>query len=120
MDKPKYSYKYRPAYGKDLFLIELWGLYDAKEAVQDILIALEEIKPEIGKTHDLWQNDEVIIQVNSMWGDFEISVDNWGGIFIMNEYDQSCIETIHDILYCNPNFESLKVDYDEYKERNED
>jgi hypothetical protein len=114
MEETKYSYKFRPAYGQTWYIIEFYRGSDHEDMIKDLLEALSEINPSLMDTMDLWMNDEVVLKMGSSWGSFDISKDGWGGVFIMNEHDQSCIETIHDILYCNPNYESLKVDPSEY------
>ncbi len=48
-------------------------------------------------------------------GEFTISKDNWGFVFIMAENNQECVSKINSILEVAENFEKVKVDFEKYK-----
>jgi len=114
MGTAKYTYKFRPGYGTKNYLIELEN-GPSDEFKDDLLDAISEIKPKLDKTLPLWVNDEIVWKYQSLVGEFEISRDVWDLIFVMNFEDDSSIQTIHEILKKNNKFESLDVNPEDYK-----
>ncbi len=73
------------------------------------------MNPTLEKVVNLWMNDETIFIVHSDMGDFEISKDCRGGVFIMNVSNQAAIDKIHELLKSHEGFDSLDVDPEDYK-----
>ena len=110
-----YSYRFRPGYGSDKFLIEFVKGVEKETFLTDLKEALSQIEIEIGEVEDLWMNDEVLLHVNSSEGKFLLSKDVWNCAFIMADVNQKCVTTINQILCKNDQFKSEEVGYSEYK-----
>ncbi|MCP4443555.1 MAG: hypothetical protein GY810_32025 [Aureispira sp.] len=114
-----YIYRYRPGYGSNELLIEFYKGPEKEAFIPDLLSALEEIKPVITGTHDLWMNDEVMMTVDSAIGRFTLSKDIWDLAFIMADTNQKGLEKIDQLLSKHPDFEKEEVNFDDYKKVND-
>lgn len=110
-----YSYKLRPAYGSKKYLIEFGRGTEKESFIPDLIENLKTLNCQIEYTLDLWMNSEIIIQVKSDSGSFELSKDIWDLIFIMAEENQELILKIDGILSENPLYEKESVNFNDYK-----
>jgi len=117
LSKP-YKYQFRPAYGSSELLFEFFASGD-DEFVKTLLSTLQGINPKIDSTEDLWMNDEVLLNISSEKGTFELSKDVWGFVFIMAKNNQSCLQWIDEVLRKSDRFEKEKVDFEKFKKAKE-
>ena len=110
----RHRYKFRPEYGSEKLLIEFVD-GDDPNFVSDLVKALDEINPKINDIYDLWVNDEMTFEVTSKIGEFTLSKSIWGYAFIENGENQEGLKRINSILKADERFESIKVDYDQYR-----
>lgn len=110
-----YKYKLRPAYKTSELLIEFFIKSANDEFFGSFYSALSSLNLEQQSVTDLWMNDEVVIDLNSDQGSFEISIDVWDGVFIMSPNNQNVIIKIDEILSEHIEFTKLQVDFSEYK-----
>ena len=97
-------------------LIEFSIDADDVHFVPCVLDAIQEIKPFIDKLHDLWMNDEIMMELTCDIGAFSFSKDIWGFAFITCTPDnQICLKNIDAILEINPQFQKLVTNFDDYK-----
>ena len=112
----KYEYRFRPGYNSDSLMLEFSINDDLnKQFIIDFLETIKEIEPKLTSSEDLWMNDTLIHIFESNLGQFEISIDIWGGIFISSEENQNCLNKINKILESNDNFIKIEVNYEDYK-----
>lgn len=116
MSPLNFFYRYRPGYGSTNYLIEI-NLPGDEESFKLILTTLENIKPSIVEITDLWQNDEILFLIKSNEGEFIISKDIWGFVFIMAENNQQVLTIIDSILSESPLFTKEEVDPTDYQLR---
>ena len=109
------KFKLRPAYRSKELLIEFTSGPEKHNFLSVLEAALSPIKAVITNSKDLWMNDEILYEVNSNLGIYQISMDNWGFAFIMSEDNQKLIREIDSILNENPAFEKEKVNFKEYE-----
>ncbi len=110
-----YKYHFRPEYGSEKLLIEIFNSLEKEEFLSDFLDAIKILKPKVVDLEDLWMNDEILINVNSEMGEFILSKDTWGFVFLMSENNQECLFRINSILEITENFEKVEVDFEDYK-----
>jgi hypothetical protein len=110
-----YKYKLRPGYQSKQLLIEFVLKAVDDEFLECFYQTLEPIHPQQIKVTDLWMNDEVMIMFESDLGGFEMSIDNYGDVFIMAPINQAVIIKIDELISSHDAFEKLEVDMDEYK-----
>ncbi|MCS4240161.1 hypothetical protein M2306_001782 [Myroides gitamensis] len=110
-----YKYHFRPGYGSEKLLIEIFIGLEKEEFLSDLLDAIKILKPEVIDFEDLWMNDEISINVNSEMGEFIVSKDTWGFVFLMSENNQECLFLINSILEIAENFEKVEIDFENYK-----
>ena len=115
MKRNKYTYKYRPEYGSDNYLLEFNIGPDNKIFISDLTNSLIEIKPTFEIVDELFVFDEIHMEMKSEIGLFDLWIDSWGLSFIMSEENQEGIKIINSILSKNMNFESIEVDKESYK-----
>ncbi|WP_353103310.1 hypothetical protein [Myroides odoratus] len=110
-----YKYHFRPGYGSEKLLIKIFNSLEKEEFLSDLLDAIKILKPEVIDFEDLWMNDEISINVNSEMGEFILSKDTWGFVFLMSENNQECLFQINSILEIAENFEKVEIDLENYK-----
>ncbi|MGQ8867690.1 hypothetical protein [Myroides sp. TSA_177.3] len=110
-----YKYHFRPEYGSEKLLIEIFDGLEKEEFLSDFLDAIKILKPKVVDFEDLWMNEEILINVNSEMGEFILSKDTWGFVFLMSENNQECLFRINSILEITENFEKVEVDFEDYK-----
>ena len=111
-----YPYKYRPEYGSSNLLIEFSIDHDDAEFLPCLINAITEINPIIDSLHDLWMNDEIMIELKSNTGEFTFSKDVWGFVFITcSPENQPCLKRIDKILNTQTRFQKLETNFDDYK-----
>lgn len=110
-----YKYNYRPGYGSEDLLIEIYSGPEQKDFFSHLLAALNCLNIQIKKINDLWINNEVLISVKSDFGNFLISKDIYDLVFIISENNPSCLEKIDTVLHDNPMFEKVFVNFEDYK-----
>ncbi len=110
----EYKYKVRPGYGSTELLIEF--LPDKADEVffGCIFRALEAIRVTPVDVVDLWMNDEIIWNMKSDAGEFELSKDIWDMVFIMADNNQAVIEIIDSLLEKDGCFIKEEVDFNNY------
>jgi hypothetical protein len=60
------------------------------------------------------QNDEMIYKMQSKFGEFELSSDNYGCIFIMAADNQPAIESLGTLFSDSNSFQFEAVDFAQY------
>lgn len=110
MDQPTYSYRYRPAFGGGSYMIEFMRGDEREELLGDVLTAISVLNPELNSSADMVF--EAVLEIKTAEGYFTYSVDEWGGVFI--EARHTILETIHDLLLKDPNFENVPIDPKDY------
>lgn len=79
------------------------------------MATLRAINPRIDAIHDLWMNDEMILEISSDEGPFWLSKDTWDLAFITTHKNQSIIKRIDALLSNSALFEKEDVDFEDYK-----
>ena len=97
-------------------MIEFFKGSEDDDLLKDVVIALESIEPIAKPVIDLWMNGEVMAPFESKIGEFEISKDIYGLVFILGK--ETVTKRIHEILSENSNFISLDVNFDDYQLKN--
>ncbi|MES2238982.1 MAG: hypothetical protein V4497_01855 [Bacteroidota bacterium] len=110
-----YKYKFRPNYGSKKLLIEFFDGVKNDNFITDLLNVISQLNPKIIETNDLWMNDEIQINIESEMGEFIVSKDIWGFVFLMAENNQECLSKINSILEIAKNFEKVEVNFEDYK-----
>lgn len=110
-----YKYYLRPGYGTLKLLIEFFHGTESNSFISDLFAAISELKPEIIDFSELWMNDETLLSISTEMGEFMITKDIWGFVFIMAEDNQECILKINSILESTEHFEKEEVDFEKYK-----
>jgi len=79
--------------------------------MKDVLatIGMETLKKE-----DLWYNDEMLYHMDSEFGKFNLSADNYLSIFIMAPDNQPAIEKLGSLFDSAELFEREEVDFAKY------
>jgi len=111
----KYKFYFRPGYGSEKMLLEIFDGAEKEEFIPDLLDALKDFNPKVESTLDLWMNDEVQLSVTSELGKFTLSKDTWGFAFVWNDADQEVVKKVSDLLASDDRFEKVAVDFDKYK-----
>lgn len=101
----KYKYYYRPGYGRNEFLINIFNGAEIESFVPDFLTAISSLNPNLNDITDLWMNDENAMTFESDFGEFILSRDIWGFAFVMSKESQHCIQKIYNLLLSNGYFE---------------
>lgn len=110
-----YRYKVRPGYGSEKLLIEIFPEKADEVFFGCIFRSLEAIKVAPFNVVDLWMNDEIIWNMKSDAGEFELSKDIWDMVFIMADNNQRVIEIIDGLLEKDNSFIKEEVDFGEYR-----
>ena len=113
--KAKYKYHFRPEFGSDNLLIEIFSGVESVNFLTDLLNAIAEINPKLIDLKDLWMNDEIILEMQSDIGDFTLSKDIWDIAFIMTKDNQQGLNIINSILLEDERFEKVEVNFDDYR-----
>ena len=110
-----YKYTVRPAYGSEELLIEFSPEKADKSFFDNLFGAIADLSLKIIDVHDLWMNDEIIIALDSVEGEFEISRDVWDYAFILAKDNQKIIPRIADLLTKSKHFTEVLVDFADYR-----
>ena len=62
-----------------------------------------------------YHSEHLLIEFASDCGDFDLSIDNWGSVFIMAPKKQSVIIRIDELLSSHNSYIKLQLDMGEYK-----
>ena len=110
-----YSYKYRPWYGSKKMIIEFWGGTDSESFQADLIKTLSEANFTIAEQTDLWIFDEDRFTVKTELGAFKLTFDTWGSVFLEGDNNQDGLEKLHQMLLKSDLFDSIPVDFSDYK-----
>ncbi len=110
-----YKYRVRPGYGSDKLLIEFLSDTGNKNFISTFKNVLSVCNAHSKKKIDLWFNDELIYNMDSDFGKFEISTDNWGNLFIIAEENQKAINLLDEIISKNDLFMKEEVNFEDYR-----
>jgi hypothetical protein len=113
----KYKYYYRPGYGSENLLIEFISGCDTETFDSDLFDAIKKTNPHIAGHEDLWMNNEMLYTINSDLGQFTLSKDVWGFVFLMSDGNQSCVFQINNLLLNDNRFEKIEVDFNDFKQK---
>ncbi|WP_286415443.1 hypothetical protein [Myroides odoratimimus] len=69
-----YKYHFRPEFGSEKLLIEIFNGVEKEEFLSDFFNAIKILKPKVVDLEDLWMNDEILIHINSEMGEFILSL----------------------------------------------
>lgn len=105
-----YTYKCRPGYGSKDLMIEFESGTENKSFLKDLAKALQAMNAKISSSKNVWMNDEVWINISSKHGNFTLTKDNWGLVFIMTQKNQVGMMILDQLLAKNGMFE--KIDHD--------
>lgn len=109
-----FTFVIRPGYKTKELLIEFRLGSGEDEMIQALKESLAAINAQLVEKIDLWQNDELIFKMNSDCGQFEISSNNYGSMFIHAPDNQIAIQTIGQALSKSPLFTEVVVDHAQY------
>ncbi len=109
-----FTFAIRPGYKTKELLIEFRLGSGDDEMIVAMKEALAEINAELVEKLDLWQNDEIIYRMKSNCGDFDISSNSYGSIFILSPDNQTAIKKIGLVLASSPSFKEVEVDHAPY------
>ena len=109
-----FTFAIRPGYKTKELLIEFRLGSGDDEMIVALKEALAKVNAELVEKLDLWQNDEIIYRMKSDCGEFDISSNNYGSIFVLAPHNQAAITTIGLALASSPSFEEVVVDHAQY------
>jgi hypothetical protein len=100
-----HTYRLRPAYDKSgVLLLEFHLSTSNAKFVRDLTKALENINPQLVSTEEVWVNDEIMLKIRSVKGEFNLSIDIWDNAFILVDRNPACVLAIDKILSSSPYF----------------
>lgn len=105
-----YKYHVRPCYGRPELLIEFSIDNEDVDFIPLLLQALARLQLKVEGVENLWMNDETLIGISSSDGDFMLSKDVWGFVFILANENQAIISRISGLLKNHPQFEKEDVE----------
>lgn len=76
-----------------------------------LLGVLKSIGTRVRDIEDLWMNDEVLLRCESDYGEFIVSQDIWGFVFIMAPGNHAAIASIDEVLSRSGSFRKAMEDY---------
>lgn len=109
-----FKYYYRPCYGSDELLIEIFTNVDREDFMDSFYDGISVMEPIVEDVKDLWMNDEALFTVRTKFGDLLFSKDIWDTAFIMSK-NQDCLERVNTLLEQNARFHKVQVDFENYK-----
>ena len=109
-----FTFAVRPCYKSKDLLIEFRKGCGSDEMISAMKSVLAKADMEVIKKHDLWQNDEMLYKMNSKFGEFEVSCDNWGSIFILAPDNQPAIKALASLFSESCQFQTEEVDFEQY------
>jgi hypothetical protein len=109
-----FTFALRPGHKSKELLIEFRKGSGSDEMVSAMKQVLAQADFEIIKTIDFWQNDEMIYKIKSKFGNFELSSDNWGCMFIMAPDNQPAIKSLAALFSESASFQAEVVDFAQY------
>ncbi len=110
-----FSFRTRPGYKSKNLLIEFLRGSGSDEMVIALKNALKKLNCKTISKEDCWMNDEFIYNMNSQFGEFEISSDSYGEVFIIAETNQIAILEIEKALIESGEFEKEEADFSKYE-----
>lgn len=114
----RYKYHFRPGYGTDNLLIQIYtGVFD-ETFNSDLFDVLKEINPKQTSSQDLWMNDEMFYEFSSTAGNYSLSKTTWGDVFFLSD-NLSCLQKINSLLFKDPRFQKVEVDFGNYTMKEE-
>lgn len=106
MKKP-HSYELRPEFGSDRLLMEFTSATEPHELIRDLLTTCAPIKFQLAEATDLWMNDEVLLEIQSNFGNFTLSKDIWSFVFLLARDNQAGLQKLDTFLKDTPLFERI-------------
>ena len=98
-----YKYQMRPGYGTNELLIDFITDSDNENFINELKELLLKIDYKVVKKDDLVMNEEILYTCKSKIGEFQISSNNYGCVFITSEVE-NCIIKIDELLQTNKKF----------------
>jgi hypothetical protein len=114
-----YQYKLRPGYGSHSLLLEFIKGHERKQFLHDMFDAFSELNFKTTSTEHLWMNDEMLINIESTAGKFQLSKDIWDNVFIMADENQDGLMILNKFLLDSGKFEKIDVDFNDYELKKE-
>lgn len=111
---PMFTFAVRPAYKSKELLIEFRKGSGNDDMIEAMRSVLDQASVELIEKIDLWQNDEVIYKMKSQYGEFELSSNNWGCIFIMAPDNQAAIKALGVLFSGSHKFQQEVVNFEQY------
>lgn len=113
-----YLYRIRPGYGSDKLLIEFISSPE-NEGFSEVLKSLfKDCNINIIKKENSF--DDIVYDLLSSYGSFEMSIDSWGGVFIHADENQDFINYLDGKLSASKFFEKQEVDFSRYQSKEGD
>jgi len=109
-----YKYRVRPGYGSKNVLIEFMVNSENTDFVAILKEVFDQAEIVTTKKEDLWMNDEVLYHMVGECGEFQLSSDNWGSIFILANENQKAIGYLSNLLINSGAFIEEVVDAENY------
>jgi hypothetical protein len=109
-----FTFAVRPGHGSKELLLEFRKGTGSDEMVAAMKEVLTKANVEVIRKRDLWENDEIIYYMDSDFGEFELSSNNYGCIFIMAPKNQAAIVKLGEAFDSVAPFEREEVDFAKY------
>lgn len=110
-----YQFYLRPGYGSTQLLIEIFKGAERDEFLAELMDAIQAIHSQWSAQHDLWMNDEMLVEMGTDLGVFQLSVDIWDLAFLMAADNQAVLLRIDALLQADARFEKVEVDFERYR-----
>lgn len=110
-----YIYRFRPGYGSNEFLLEFTKNAGSEEFYMDLFDAFSSINCKTEVLDDEWHDDELVMQIDSEIGIFELSQDTQNTVFILTEDNQAGLKLLEELLQNNQNFSREEVNNKRYE-----
>lgn len=109
-----FTFAVRPSYKSKDLLIDFREGSGSDEMISAMKAVLAEADIKVIGKLDLWQNDEMLYKIDSKFGKFEISSDNWGCVFILAPDNQPAINSLASLFSESSQFQKEEVDFEQY------
>lgn len=109
-----FTFAVRPGYKSESLLIEFRKGCGSDEMISAMKSVLAQADIEVIEKHDLWQNDEMLYKMNSKFGEFELSSDNWDSIFILAPENQPAIKALASLFSESCQFQTEEAGFEQY------
>jgi hypothetical protein len=109
-----FTFSVRPGYKSKELLLEFRSGSGSDAMIAAMKAVLAKVKVDVIEKIDLWQNDEIIYRMTSSLGEFELSSDNYGCIFIIATENQDAIKKLGHIFASSEYFQEEVVNFADY------